>query len=550
MDKREASVNERAVADVSSAIPIVSVVTSLPASRRDAEFAISDLLMRNIEIYGGDRAVIYGEHVQSWAQLGENALRLADAMTADGIGRGDRIAALQGNAPELVEIAYAAALLGVVLVPVSPRLVLDEVAFVVRDAQVKRAFVEVGHPATRAFDGVPIVETRSAGYAVYRDAGDPVEPAALGRADDVVLQLYTSGTTGRPKGALLTQRAMVQNGLTIQLSQQLTHNDVFLSATPLTHAAAGTRVFSLGIDGISLVILDRFTPDSFFDAVARHGVTTTILVPTMLRDVLESPSLELADLHTLRFIVYGAAPTPEALIRLALERLPCGLVQGYGLTEGSPALTIITPEEHVRFAADPKLSHLLGSIGRPVPSVRFRVVGADGKPVAAGETGEMEVRSTKSMVGYWNDPEKTTSAFSDGWLRTGDIGNQDEQGYIFLLDRKNDMLISGGLNIYPSEIERVLLSDPSVREAAVVGQPHERWGEVPAAFVVPTDAHGTDHVVTLQDALRALCRARLADYKQPVAIIIIDALPRNETGKVQKDVLRELVSTPITSGLA
>jgi acyl-CoA synthetase (AMP-forming)/AMP-acid ligase II len=503
-----------------------------------SEFDLGDSLLRNVELYGSDRAVVCGDRTLTWAELGRNALRLADALAREGIRRGDRIAAMQGNSPELCEIAYAAALLGAVLVPVSPRLTLDEVGYVVADADIVRAFVEVGHPSRAAFDGVPVVETRCADYDAFRDSGREVEPEVRGTADDVVMQLYTSGTTGRPKGALLTQRAMVQNGLTIQLSQRLTHDDVFLSATPLTHAASGTRIFSLGIDGMALVILERFTPEAFFDAVAAHGVTTTILVPTMLRDVVESPALATADLRTLRFIVYGAAPTPEPLIRAALEKLPCGLLQGYGLTEGCPALTIFTPEEHERFAADPALSHRLRSIGRPVPSVRMRVVADDGTPLATGGTGEIQVRSTKSMAGYWHAPEKTAATFADGWLMTGDVGMQDKDGYVFLLDRKKDLLISGGLNVYPSEIERVLASDPAVREAAVVGQPHDRWGEVPAAFVVLTKGEVNGAADAVRDRLAGLCKEQLAGYKQPRTITVLEAMPRNETGKIRKDALR------------
>jgi acyl-CoA synthetase (AMP-forming)/AMP-acid ligase II len=509
-------------------------------SAEGIEFDLSDVLLRNVEQYAGDRAVVCGDEVLLWGDLGTNALRLADALAREGIRRGDRIAAMQGNSPELCEIAYAAALLGAVLVPVSPRLTRDEVAYVVADAEIVRAFVEAGHPSAEAFAAMPVIETRSPAYAEFRDSGQAVEPAERGTADDVVLQLYTSGTTGRPKGALLTQRAMVQNGLTIQLSQQLTHDDVFLSATPLTHAASGTRIFSLGVDGMTLVILERFTPEAFFDAVARNRVTTTILVPTMLRDVLESPALATADLSSLRFIVYGAAPTPEPLIREALEKLPCGLVQGYGLTEGCPALTIFTAEEHDRFVADPALSHRLRSIGRPVPSVRMRVVGEDGEPVAVGETGEIQVRSTKSMIGYWHAPDKTSAAFRQGWLMTGDVGTRDEAGYVYLLDRKNDMLISGGLNVYPSEIERVLVSDPSVREAAVVGLPHDRWGEVPAAFVVLADDRADGAAAEARDHLARLCRDQLAGYKQPHSITLLDALPRNETGKIRKDALRTM----------
>jgi acyl-CoA synthetase (AMP-forming)/AMP-acid ligase II len=259
----------------------------------------------------------------------------------------------------------------------------------------------------------------------------------------------------------------------------------------------------------------------------------------MLRDLVESPALAGADLSTLRFIVYGAAPTPEPLIRRALDALPCGLVQGYGLTEGSPALTVFTAEEHVRFAADPALGHRLASIGRVVPAARIVVLDGTGNPVPRGEEGEIAVRSTKSMVGYWHNPEATTATFRDGWLLTGDIGRQDEDGFLYLVDRKKDMLISGGLNVYPSEIEAVLSSHEDVREASVIGVADDRWGESPVAFVVARERRAGD-VEELLDELRRLCRDRLAGYKQPRQIEVVTDMPRNETGKVLKNALRDL----------
>jgi acyl-CoA synthetase (AMP-forming)/AMP-acid ligase II len=331
---------------------------------------------------------------------------------------------------------------------------------------------------------------------------------------------------------------MIQNGLTVLLGQGTDHRDSFLSTTPLTHAASGTRIFSLATDGLKHVIMESFDVAGFFELVARERITTTILVPTMLADVVDSPLLGGADLSSMRFIIYGAAPTPEPLIARALEALPCGLFQGYGLTEGSPALTAFTPEEHQRFrtSSDPAVRRRLRSMGRPVPGVRAKIVGDDGAPVAVGEPGELHVRSTKTMLGYWGSPELTAGAFVDGWLATGDVCEADDEGYLFLVDRKKEMLISGGFNVYPSEIERVLRDHAAVREAAVVGTAHERWGEVPVAFVA-LRADTADAAVVL-DELRAMCRDQLAGYKQPRDLRVVDALPRNETGKIHKPTLR------------
>jgi len=505
-----------------------------------AELRLRDVLLRNVDCYGAEPAVVCGDEVVTWRGLAERVFRLAGRMAHDGIGRGDRVGVLQGNGPEIGEVAFAAALLGSVLVPISPRLTSAEVAYLVKDAELRLAFVERGHPSTDGFGDVPIVATRGADYAGYRDQGPDREPVEQEDPGDPVLQLYTSGTTGRPKGALLTQRALIQNGLTIQLSQQLTHDDVFLTTTPLTHAAAGTRIFSLAVDGLTHAILERFTPELFFEAVRRHRVTSTIVVPTMLRDLVDSPALPGADLSSLRFVVYGAAPASEELILDALDRLPCGLLQGYGLTEGCPALASLSPDEHRRFAVDPAQRRRLQSVGRPVPGVRFRVVGPAGEPLGPDAAGEIQVRSTKSMTGYWHLPEETAGAAVDGWLSTGDVGMQDAGGYLYLLGRHQDVIISGGFNVYPAEIERVLGQHGAVREVAVVGVPDARWGEVPVAVVV------ADTAVTTDELLRH-CAGELADYKRPRRIELVDALPRNETGKVLKRELREAMARPLTT---
>jgi acyl-CoA synthetase (AMP-forming)/AMP-acid ligase II len=496
---------------------------------------LRDLLYRNADLYGDERAVVFAGRSLTWAELTERVARLANRLAAEGIGRGSRIAVLQRNGPEVIEIFQAAAMLGATVVPVSQRLTASEAGYIVDDAAVGFAFVEADHPAGGAFAEIPTIPTRTGrGYDDFVSEGDSCEPPSAETPDDPMLLLYTSGTTGRPKGAVLTQAAMIQNGLTTQLSQRLTHDDVFLTTTPLTHAAAGTRVFSLAVDGITHVILERFTVEGFLAAVEEYRVTTTILVPTMLRDVVEHEAFDPARLASLRTVLYGAAPTPADLVERALEAIPCGIVHAYGLTEGCPALTIMTADEHRRFRDTPGLRHRLASIGRPVTGVRVQVVGEDGRRVKANEIGELLVRSTKAMVGYWNRPEETAAVDVDGWLATGDVGYQDEDGYLFLVDRKHDMLISGGLNVYPSEIERVLRSAHGVRDAAVVGVPHGRWGEVPVAFVVPATPGGDPSA-----AAGRACRDQLAGYKQPKAILAVDALPRNETGKVTKAVLQE-----------
>jgi acyl-CoA synthetase (AMP-forming)/AMP-acid ligase II len=481
---------------------------------------VRDLLARNAQLYGGDTAFVFRGATTTWAGLQERVFRLANRLRAEQVGPGDRVAVLQGNGPEIVELAFAAALTGAVLVPISDRLTADEATYVAEDAEVALAFVapELGGRIA----GVDAIPTGGDEYAMFVQSGDGAEPPALEAADDVVLQLYTSGTTGRPKGALLTQRAMVANALTTVRYQGLRHDDVYLTATPLTHAAGIARVFALAVDGLANVIHERFDPEAFVAAVRAHRVTSTVVVPVMLRALAELGEADRASLGGLT-ITYGAAPTPRPVIEEALERLPCRLFHAYGLTEGCPALTALGPDEH--------RGDLLGSIGRAVAGVRVRV--GDGTP-APGDPAELHVRSDKTMVGYWRRPEETAAVLRDGWLATGDVGFADEHGYLFLVDRVKDVLISGGLNVYPSEIERVLAEVPGVRDVAVIAVPDAHWGETPVAVVEP----GSDGPPT-SAALRDACDGRLARYKRPTRFVLCDALPRGGTGKVLKRVLRE-----------
>lgn len=461
----------------------------------------------------------------------------ANALATNGVRSGDRVGISQPNGPEIIEVAFAVAMLGATLVPISPRLAPDEIRYILRDAGVRTCLVDATADGD-VFGGVRLIRTGGSEYSDFLASATSTEPPEIENPDDIALQLYTSGTTGRPKGALLSQRALIQNGLTTLLSQQLHHGDVFLTATPLTHAAAATRIFSLAIDGLTHVILPLYRPDAFLQAIAEHRVTVTMLVPTMLADLLDDPALAKADLSTLHTIVYGAAPISVALVERGVRALPCGLLQGYGLTEGCPALTMLSPDEHRRFAFVDGLRQRLGSIGRPVPGVRVRIVSENGETAQPGHAGELYVRSTKAMLGYWHDADDQ-DVFADGWLRTGDVVREDNDGYLFLIDRAKNMLISGGLNVYPSEIERVLTSAATVREAAVVGAPDERWGEVPIAFVVGDRGELSDGEI---DELIALCHEALAGYKQPKHFVRLPALPRNPTGKVAIPELRELAA--------
>jgi long-chain acyl-CoA synthetase len=351
---------------------------------------------------------------------------------------------------------------------------------------------------------------------------------AMARADDVAMLVYTSGTTGRPKGVCLTQAALAFNAVTIALAQGLRHEDVFLTTTPLYHVASGTRVTTMLLDGQAHVVMPSFDTESFFEAVESYGVTTTVVVPTQLRRIIESAKPDDARLRTLRLLVYGAAPTSLTLIKRALSVLRCGFYQGYGLTEACTNLTGLLPSDHVD-GADERLR----SCGRPVPGVEIGIYDSRGERLPAHRVGEIRVRTEKLMAGYWRDPAATSQALTGGWLRTGDMGRVDEAGYLTIVGRAKDMLISGGVNVYPSEIEAVLHLHPAVAEAAVVGHPDEEWGEIPVAFVIPRQ----DARVSPGE-IQQFCRERLAGLKVPRRVELVEDLPRTASGKVRKVELR------------
>ncbi len=444
---------------------------------------IADLLERDAALYPRRTAVAVHEGPSaSFAELRDRVRRLATGLEAAGVGRGDRVALMADNGLVFFDVYLAAAYLGAIAVPVNTGLADPELALILASAE-PALTVAAGEYAERleaAGATGPVIDAGGRAYAEML-ASAPFADLDRSSEDDTALIVYTSGTTGNPKGVCLTQRGLAFNGMTMALVQRFRPDDVHLSTTPLYHAAAGTRVCSLLADGQTHVVLGSFSPESFFAAAAEHRATITTLVPAQLRRLLDHPGFDGAELSSLRLIVYGAAPAAGPLIRRAYERFGCGLYQAYGITEGVSNLAGLLPEDHDLAMAG--RSGLLDSCGRAVPGVRIELHDDRGRLVAPGEVGEIWVKSEKVMAGYWRDASRTAEALVGGWLRTGDLGRLDDDGYLYLVGRSKDMLISGGVNIYPGEIEAVLCGHPAVAEAAVVGRPDPEWGERPVAFV-------------------------------------------------------------------
>jgi acyl-CoA synthetase (AMP-forming)/AMP-acid ligase II len=495
-------------------------------------------------------AVIDDSRSLTYADTEDRALRLANALR-EGLGmrRGERFAFLSINRAEFVEVYFAAAIAGVVCVPINFRLAGPEIAEILKDAEVRVLLAEESlseHLAavrSAGFDGrVVTLGARGCDEGEYsellRTARGTVRDEPIADSD-VVMQMYTSGTTGQPKGVMLSHRNLTSNSWHLIAEGSANSQDRYLTSAPLSHLGAGSRVFLLAHVGCTHIVHAQFDPDRVVGAMLKGDANAALIVPAMVRQLLDTKEARGASLRGhVRQLTYGTAPMPRALLTEALERFGCDFQQGYGLTEASPNLTLLPPADHVPDAAG-EYSERLGSVGRETIGVRVRVVDEHDADVRPGAVGEVIAAGENVMEGYWNRPEETSSTLRGGWLRTGDLATLSSDGYVFLVERKKDMLVSGGFNVYPREVERQLEKHPAVVEVGVIGASHERWGEVPVAFVVAKGDTG-DHT-RLTVSLEEFCSERLARFKVPRRYVFLDALPRNAVGKVAKHDLHELL---------
>ncbi|POX39319.1 p-hydroxycinnamoyl-CoA synthetase [Streptomyces sp. Ru73] len=467
----------------------------------------------------------------TYAGLHDRTTRLARALRATGVRRGDRIAYLGPNHPSFLETFFAAGALGAVFVPLNTRLTGPEIAYQLADSGAGTLIHTPAHAAL--VDGLrdpagPVrtyLEVGPAYEELLAGAGnEPLDEPVSG--DDVCIIMYTSGTTGRPKGAMLTHANLTWNALNVLVDTDLTADEVALVSAPLFHTA-GLNMLTLPVllKGGTCVLVESFDPDATFDLIAGHRISFMFGVPTMFERIARSPRWPTADLSSLRLLTCGGSPVPGPLIAAYQER---GLTfqQGYGMTEAAPGALFLDGEHAVSKA---------GSAGVPHFFTDVRVARPDLSPAGVGEPGEVLVRGPNVMPGYWGLPEVSAAAFADGWFRTGDAARVDADGYVTVVDRLKDMIISGGENVYPAEVEAALLAHPGVAECAVIGVPDERWGEVPRAVVVPRDGVALDP----GDVLASLA-GRLAKYKIPKSVVVADELPRTASGKLLKPRVRAL----------
>ena len=501
---------------------------------------ISDQLARHAHKIGDSVAFGYDDVRMTYRELDERASRLANALRDRGVGPGDRIAVLGYNTLEIIETYFAGARLGAICVPINFRLVADEVAYVLTDCQ---PAVTIVHGPLAALmgkareiaghDGPCLVyDGQLDGADEYEDAMAQGAPTFEGPRVDLeqpAYIMYTSGTTGRPKGAVLVHSHFVIHTFSFMLHAGMPKDDrTFLSVTPLFHIGGLMSFHPMVMIGGTNLMLSHgsFDPQAVVDIIERERVTSMIMVPTQMQAICDVPGLKERDLSTLCRIGWGAAPATTHLLSQLKDALPHVQIEStFGQTECGPIATLLQGDDQVR---------KLGSVGTPMINFEVRVVDDEMNDVPQGEIGEAVYRTPMVMKEYWNKPEETADAFRGGWFHSGDLVRQDEEGYFYVVDRKKDMIISGGENIYCAEVENAIAGHPKVADVSLIGVPDEKWGETPLAVIIPRDPADPPTV----EEITEWCSEKLARYKRPKHVSIVDALPRNPSGKVLKNQLR------------
>ncbi|MEE1759831.1 long-chain-fatty-acid--CoA ligase [Streptomyces sp. SP18BB07] len=484
---------------------------------------LAEYLVETAQRQPGRPALRLGDQVTGYAELDERSARAAALLRAEGVRPGDRVALMLPNVPEFVVLYYGVLRAGGVVVPMNPLLKTRETEYHLTDSGAVLLFEWHQAPGEgargAAAAGVRHTAVEPAAFAQALAGHEPLPGVAETADDDVAVLLYTSGTTGRPKGATLTHGGLRHNTEvnTVHV-QRMTPEDVVVGCLPLFHIFGQICTMSVAVRaGASLTLIPRFEPQAVLDAIARDGATVFEGVPTMYAALLQHPAG--ADVSTLRMCVSGGASLPVEILHGFERRFGCAVLEGFGMSETSPVVTFNHPDR-------PRKA---GSIGTPIQDVEVRLLDDKGQDVAPGEVGELAVRGPNVMKGYWNRPEETAAAIPDGWLRSGDLARQDEDGYLYIVDRKKDMIIRGGYNVYPREIEEALHEHPAVALAAVVGVPHAHLGEeIAAAVVLRPGAHATP------DELREFVKDRVAAYKYPREVWLMDSLPTGPSGKILK----------------
>ena len=507
----------------------------------DGPFLTADFVRHWARVKPEHPALRWAGGQLSYRELDERSSRVAAALSSTGVGPGDRVAFLDKNSPEQIELFFGAAKLNAVPCPVNFRLAAPEIAVIVSDSEagvfaVGAEFAPVVEKAEPELAGVQILSIGESGrypdFASWRDSFPPDDPAEPQAPGDVAYQLYSSGTTGRPKGVQLTQ-ANLAAGLSLYPGLMALDGDsISLVAMPLYHIGGGGWANAGFAVGATNVLVRDIVPSDLVETFERERISHAFLVPAVLQFMLGVPGVDGRDFSALEYLLYGASPISEKVLAGAIKTFGCRFVQAYGLTESTGTVIHLPADDHDLGGAHP---NRLRGVGVPIPGTEIRIVDPGAlEDLPDGEVGEIWIKGPTVMKGYWKMPEATNETIrADGWLRSGDAGYRDEDGYFYVHDRVKDMIVSGGENIYPAEVENAIMAHSGVADAAVIGVPDDKWGETPKAVVVR--AAGSD---LTEAELIAHCRERLAGFKCPTSVDFVDELPRNPSGKVLKKDLR------------
>ena len=503
------------------------------------ELVYHRFLLPTVERFAQKQGVLDADFTATYEQHLDRVLRLGDALRSLGVGPGDRFAVMALNGHQFLELYHASLLTGAIINPLNLRLAPKELEFILSDSGCKVCFADgffgVGIDKVRADAGLDQLVLIGAGdvphettYEELLASGEPRMPDEPEEHDPAIL-MYTGGTTGLPKGVVLDQRALMMDVYKVATRWVMNEHYVYLHQTPMFHAASLGGALAIPATGGTSTFIPLFAPDQVIDVIERHKVTMTVMVPTMIAMMLDHPSFDPKRIESLDILTYGASPMPPALLDRVMATLPdVDIYQGYGMTENCGLLTCLGPEEHRRGG------NAVRSAGRPMPGSVVSIQDEDGNILPPGEPGEVCAKAANYMQEYWNRPEETEAAFRGGWYHTGDAGYMDEEGYVYLVDRVKDMIVTGGENVYSAEVENAISSHPAVAQVAVIGIPSDQWGEaVHAIVVLRSDAQAT------ADELQAWARERIAGYKVPKSIDFrAEPLPLSGAMKVLKRELR------------
>ncbi len=503
-----------------------------------------DIPGRNAGLYPDKTALIEGKIRFTFFQFNDRVNRLGNAILGLGLTKGDRVAILNHNCYQYIEVYFAAAKVGTPVVPLNYRYNPAELLYVIRDSGAKVIFfgkeylsaVEVIKNEDTDVRHFICLDTSIPGMKTYEDlllTASAKEPVAAIGEDDLAILGYTGGTTGKPKGVMTTHRNIITSCYNTALERLLTTHDTHLIIPPIFHAGGANSMFAFSFVGATNVLLNSSNIDIILEKIQEHRISHLMLVPTMILLATEHPGIAAFDLRSLKTIYYGTAPISIEPLKKAMRLFKCEFSQTYGMTETFVPISILKPEDH-KLDGGPIADKRMSSAGREVMGVKVKIVDNDGREVETDEIGEVVVQGKNVMKGYWNQPELTREVLKEGWLYTGDMGKIDELRYIYIVDRKKDMIISGGENIYAKEVEEVLSAHPGVAQAVVIGVPDEKWGEAVKALIIKRQG-----VIVSEEELINFCKTRLASYKKPKSVEFVNDFPKSTAGKVLKRELRE-----------